>query len=484
LTDITHGDSQLSNVPAGFRRQVRLAPAPSVVHHIGWFDMALICLFMIGLYTVFTIQLSAKVPFPSAPAGVAGMILLWRRRNQITTAGFTGFLVVMALYVASVLSATDIRFLPRRVNGLIQLTYSIVIGYALFLTVIQASRRQIARLFLVLSLVIVAGCLLEQYAGFQPVSDAVRKVLYSKGMYANDARDLLLYNRVRPKFFASEPSVVSLCYTLFTFVWMVVSPWRWKLVVYVALFGIGLLAIPGPTLLLMLLLILPYMLFLASRKAGRLDFRRLLVVACIATVFAIAFVLLAPVLFPARLAEIAAGNDPSFFYRVQGPAIAAFRIFDLYPVAGAGLTGDPFIENEVTNVYVRSPSYSAGWAVVSPATELIINYFWLHWVYLGLVWGSIMIVAVMVWLRQLGVPSAAFCFVVWAIMGQAGGAYVGPCCWAVLFLFGAAAILHQRADVPSNRAGAGARHSIGVKGQGYRPHAIKSQPQSVGVEHE
>ena len=66
------------------------------MHHIGSFDMALICLFMVGLYTGFTIQLSDKVPFPSVFAGVASMILLWRRRNQITTAGFAGFLVVMA----------------------------------------------------------------------------------------------------------------------------------------------------------------------------------------------------------------------------------------------------------------------------------------------------------------------------------------------------------------------------------------------------
>ena len=46
---------------------------------------------------------------------------------------------------------------------------------------------------------------------------------------------------------------------------MVVSPWRWKLVAYVGLVGLGLFAMPGPTLLLMLVLILPYMLFLASR---------------------------------------------------------------------------------------------------------------------------------------------------------------------------------------------------------------------------
>jgi hypothetical protein len=433
------------------------------VHHIGWFDMALICLFMIGLYTNFTIQVSAKVPFPSVVAGVAGMIMLWRRRNQITSAAFAGFITVVALYIASILSATDIRFLPRRMNGLIQITYSLIIAYALFLTVIQASRQQIARLFLVFSLVIVVGCLLEQYTGLKSISDAARKVLYSQGLYDADLRDVFLYNRVRPKFFASEPSVVTLCFTLFTFVWMVVSPWRWKLVLYIGLVGLGLVAMPGPTLLLMLLLVLPYMLFLASRKAGRLDFGRLLIVACLATAFAGPLVMLAKSMFSARFAEIAAGNDPSFFYRVQGPALAGLDVMAHYPFAGAGLSGDPFIENEVTNVYLRSPYYSAGWKVVSPATELVVNYFWLHWIFLGLVWGLIMIAALTVWLRALGVPSIAFCWLVWAIIGQAAGAYVGPLCWTVFFLAGAAAILNQRANLPyerGGRAGARTRQSI------------------------
>jgi hypothetical protein len=56
--------------------------------------------------------------------------------------------------------------------------------------VTQASRRQIASLFLTFSLVILVGCLLENYAGLRPVSDAVRNVLYSKGIYENDLRDV------------------------------------------------------------------------------------------------------------------------------------------------------------------------------------------------------------------------------------------------------------------------------------------------------
>lgn len=426
-------------------------PSSAAKHRIGAFDVALICLFLVGIYTNYTIMVSEKVPLPSAPSGVAGLILLWRRRDLITPRALAGFLIVLSLFLISILCASKLSWLPRRTNGLIQLTYSITIGYGLFLTVTQASRRQIAGLFLGFALVILAGCLLEMYGGLRPISDAVRKVLYSKGYYENDLRDLLFYGRARPKFFASEPASVTFCYTLFCFLWLVVSTWRWKLVAYVGLVAAGLSAMPGPTLLLMLLLILPYLLFLDSRRNGRLDVGRFLVVALAAIVFLGAFFVLAQTVFPHRLESVTSGNDPSFFYRVQGPALAGIDIMTRYPFAGAGVTGEPFIEQEITSLYIRSRYYSAGWQIVSPATELVINYFWLHWIYLGAVWGLIIMAVVTVWLRVLGVPSPAFCWVVWAILGQASGAYVGPTCWAVLFLAGAAAILHQRAATAAPR---------------------------------
>ena len=210
---------------AAERQAVAAAGRVRAPAHLDWLDCALICLFLLGLYTNYTIQISAKVPFPSLPAGVAGMILLWRRREQIKPKAFAWLLGVVALYLFSILCATNISFLPRRTNGLIQLTYSLTIGYALFLTVTQASRRQIAGLFLSVSLIILIGCLLENYAGLRPVSDAVRKVLYTSGVYENDLRDVVFYHRVRPKFFASEPAGVTFCFVLFTFIWMVVGTW-------------------------------------------------------------------------------------------------------------------------------------------------------------------------------------------------------------------------------------------------------------------
>lgn len=110
--------------------------------------------------------------------------------------------------------------------------------------------------------------------------------------------------------------------------------------------------------------------------------------------------------------------------------------------------------------------YSSGWQIVSPSTELLINYFWLHWIYLGFVRGVIMIAVLTAWLRVLGVPSPAFCWTAWAILGQASGAYVGSTCWAVLFLAAAGAVLHERQEsVGRNRTWTVAPHpTVGLQG--------------------
>lgn len=411
-------------------------------------DVALICGFLIGLYTHYTIQISSSIPFPSAPAGVAGVLMLWRQRHRVTPLALATFCGLIFLYLLSILSATNLLFLGRRFNGLTQLTYSVVIGYGLFLTLSAVSRRQLATIFLCFSLVILAGCLLEDFTGLRAVSDRAREILYSSGIYDADSRDQLLYGRIRPKFFASEPASVTFTYALFTFIWMVLSQWRGKHIAYLVLIGLGTFAMPGPTLLLMILLLLPYALFIAGRRAGpggsRLDLAHILKVACLAAILFGAFTIMAHSVFSERMKEVASGNDASFFYRVRGPALATRYVFEHLPIAGAGLTGEPYIERDISNEYLRSPAYSRDWPIVSPATELVINFFFLHWIYLGLVWGLIMFAAVTLWLRVIGIQSVAFCWLVWATLGQASGAYVGPLTWAVLYLAGAAAVAQRK----------------------------------------
>lgn len=417
----------------------RPSPAESRLSAV---DMVLLVVFMLGIYTGYTIQITARIPFPSAPSGVAGMFLLWRRRNDIVPAHLAALLLVIVLYVGSILSATDIAHLGKRFTGLIQITYSLVIGYALFLTILRARREQIAHLFLGFCIVIFVGCLLEDYAGLRPTSDAVRHAIYkSVDIYDADLRDELLYGRIRPKLFTSEPSAVTFAYTLFSFAWLMVTRTRWAPAKYLAMMALGIFAMPGPTLLLMIPLLVPYQLLRA--RSWSPAFVRMGLLAVFASVVVVVFYWLGHTVFSARMHEIANGDDPSFFYRVTGPALVARNVIEHYPFAGAGLTGEQFIANEVANVYMRSAAFSSAWDISNTASVLT-NYFWLHWIYLGLVWGTLVIAGLSLWLKVLGVPSVPFCWMVWFGLGQASGAYVGPKTWTVLLLSAGCAILADR----------------------------------------
>lgn len=418
-------------------------------------DMVLLLALTIGIYTHLSFQITPAIPFPSALAGMAGLVLLWRRRDRVSSSGLAAFFAVILVYLGASFLAPDPAFLAKRSTGLLQLTYSLAASYGLLLTMAIADARQISRLYLWFCLVIAVGCLLETYGGLRPFSDAVRHRIYSTGVYNADIRDMLLYGKVRPKFFASEPAAVTFTYSICGFVWLATSEWRWKLLGYGALVGLGMIAMPGPTLLLMLLLLMPYEFSLAGTGDGASARTLGLVKFCVFSMLLIAgAAYLGSTVYAERLSHLARGDDPSFFYRVIGPALAAQYVIGHYPIAGTGLTGEGVAYQGILDAFAQSSAFSPAWDMGSSADSLS-NYFWLHWINLGLVCGLLAIGVLSIWLRTAGVGHLAFCWLVWAIMGQASGAYVGPATWVVLAWAGGCSILHKR------RLGAGSAENIG-----------------------
>lgn len=415
-------------------------------------DIALVVLFLLGLYLGVSLPITATIPLTCAPSGAAGMFMLWRRRDQIQPSHLAGLLLVILLYVGSILSASDLTFLNKRFTGLLQLTYSLVIGYALFLTLIRADRGQIAAILLGFCLAIIAGCMLETWGGLRALSDKVRGLIYDSGVvYDSDLRDEILYGRIRPKLFTSEPSAVTFAYTHYCSVWLVLSPWRWKYLVYAVLLGLALVVLPGPTLMLMLLLAIPYFLFLAG-GARRGSPSRLIGAAALSAVILLVAVVAGQALFAERINELQTGRDASFFYRFTGPMLVAFDMFRHHPWAGSGLTGEPYIADRVLNVYMNSASFQSAWRIPKVG-DVLTNYFWLHWIYLGAVWGTITLAGISLWLRLIGAASVLYCWSIWLILGQASGSYVGPKTWAVLMIAAASSILVARstAEEPVGR---------------------------------
>jgi hypothetical protein len=411
-------------------------------------DTILLVLFMLGIYLGIEIRLSSSVPIPNVVAGTAGMLLVLKQLERFNERHVWAILLVLLLYLASICAASDYAFLSKRFTGLLQLTYSFVICYAVFVTILLYDRVRLARIFLILSLAILVGCALENYvAAFRDLSDWFRNHVYSFGLYESDARDQVLYGRIRPKLFTSEPSAVTFGFTLFAFAWYVLSLRRGKLFLYGAMFAVAFYLMRGPTLVLGLALVPAYEIFLAARmqRDGRTVFNpaRICATAMLMIALAGTGVYLSRTLYAERIDAIQSGADPSFFARIVAPPIVARMTVERYPIAGAGLTGEPFIADTLRQVYAQSPDLANDWDFGN-AIHALANYFWSQWIYLGAVWGVILLIALSFLLRELGAASIAFCWIVWSVFGQASGAYVSPKTWTVFFLGCALSILHER----------------------------------------
>jgi len=436
------------------------------------FDYFLLVVLLVGIYLGFDLHVSRHIPIPSPPAGVAAVFLLCRRRDRIEPNHIVALFLVLSVYLTSILFAPNLAFLGKRTTGFLQLTYSLIVAYALFLTMVAAEARVLARVLFGFCVAILVGAFLEDYLGFGAISDAVRLRIFDYGIYDADRRDILMYGRIRPKLFTSEPSALTFIFTLLAFTWLMASSWRGKIFWYLGMMATGLVLMPGPTLLFMAVLLLLY-LFFARFRSGLANDRlmRVVGVSLAAVVLLPALFTIGSSLFANRLALINSGADTSFFFREVEPVEIAGVVAHRYPVFGIGLTDEQLIAERIEAFYQASPAYSAeidfGIGNVQ-TTHNLTNYFWLHWIYLGLVWGGLAILALSLWLRLLGTPSVLFCLLVWAVMGQTVGDYVGPRTWAVMAMAAAGMIL-QRRTVAAPQS----ERRVSIRSLPQRPHPVE-----------
>ncbi len=438
-------------------------------------DYALVVALLVGIYLEISVMLSPTVPVPSVIAGGAGVLLIWRRRDEFTARQLAAFLGIVLVLAVACLCAPDWRHLGKRMTGLIQMTYSLVIAFGFLLTLERADRRVLARIFMAMCVVVLLGAQLESFSWMREISDSARQVFYRSGIYESDLRDLIFYGKVRPKFFTSEPSAVTFSVALLSLGWFLATDNRYRLAIFAALTAASLVVIPGPTTLIAALAAGAAYVLLPERD-GSSNLSRRVIVALGALVALIMLASVGSALFAERLDAIAQGRDPSFFYRVVGPALVAGRVLVEHSVTGIGLTSEEFGGDLAMNVFVQSPNFSTAWRFTK-FSEVLTNYFWLHWIYLGGLFGALTMVAISIWLRALGVRALLYCWLAWALFGQASGAYVGPKTWIVLATVAALSMparqLH-RAD-SGQRIAVPIRTGIGVPAAAMMAHGRSSR---------
>lgn len=412
-------------------------------------DAVLCLVYLAGIYLGVAVSLPGGVPLPAVLAGLAGLLLAFKHAPELPQKQVLPGIAVLVVAALSILCAEDLSLLPERFKGFVQFSYSLVIAYAFYLALRNLPRAWLTRVFLVLVAIVLAGSVLEVVLpAFKAASDQFRGAVFEAGVYDADRRDIALYGRVRPKLFTQEPSYLTFNYTLFAFCWYALSRVPGKAFLYIAMLAAGYFVMRGPTLLLGIALVPVYEVFLNSRLAGeggsRLDGWRALIAAGLAGFVAILGLVLGWEAFALRIESILAGRDPSFFARIVAPAIVAIETISQHPLAGVGLTGWEALDAKVAQLYATTDMLSLD-VQFDGASHSLTNYFWGLWIFLGLFWGTAMVLALTWLLRSLGVPSLAFCWLVWIGFGHAAGSFVGPRTWAVMMLAAVVSVIHARA---------------------------------------
>ena len=79
----------------------------------------------------------------------------------------------------------------------------------------------------------------------------------------------------------------------------------------------------------------------------------------------------------------------------------------------------------------------------------ITSVFWLHWIFFGLVGGSLALLAIVKLMRCLGGGSLMFPAIVILGFSHTMGAYVGPRYWSIFFIVLAATYLARQPPTPT-----------------------------------
>ena len=352
----------------------------------------LVLLFLLGVYLGVAVKLPGGIPVPDVIAGLAGCLLLLTKVRHMDERHLIAIFGVLVLYAVTVLAAPDYRYLIERFKGFIQLSYSVLIGYAFFLVATRYRRSRLARIFLVFSILILIGCALENYtpprasattsAAGHSTRACIPPISVTSCSMDASGRSCSPPSRRSSRSCSRCSASRGMCLRAAARKFSCSSAWSPP----------ATSLIRGPSLLLGVALVPAYELLLASRRGpadnAHLDFGRAAGAIALAVIIVGAAIPLVHALYANRLEAIFSGEDPSFFSRVIAPPLVAFKVIATHPIAGAGLTGWEFIDVPTHQVYATAPWFSSNYRFGGAALS-ITNFFWLHWIFLGLFWGGI-----------------------------------------------------------------------------------------------
>ncbi|MCC6142628.1 MAG: hypothetical protein IT368_02365, partial [Candidatus Hydrogenedentes bacterium] len=176
--------------------------------------LLLIPLLFLAFYMPLRLPLIGEWFVPNAPALLLGLLAMSSALPKIQRLGLWVGIVASYCLVNMLFAHTEVTAPIERIKSSFQLIYfvglTIVIGNSGAL-VDQKVRKHFGYLLIALGVTMLIGAFFESGSALGVISDRFRSWLYAGGsLYMNDSRDMLISDSIRPKLFASEPSVAAM----------------------------------------------------------------------------------------------------------------------------------------------------------------------------------------------------------------------------------------------------------------------------------
>lgn len=395
--------------------------------------MALFVVYLIGAHLRLSIYSGGSLLLPMYPMLLSAAALTLLFINPLLNragASFALFAFFMALQ--PLLSTAPQSGLSL---GVAQFLVSVISALAVIHALSTLDPLRLRRLLIIFWYVLVALALIENI-GLKPVFDQVREALYAgsgRFVYFAEARDLVLYGRVRATVFASEPSFLADSLSGLMLMIFFLDPRRGSLASWGRL---------GAMVMVCFALSPSFKMVFYLVAAGVWQFWPQRLSGILALVFAVVILGALSLVFFAPLAAVfmdTAGahlESGSFYGRIAVAPEVGFGALRDYPLFGYGIGNDEGVYPVVAQAWQDSGAFFLfPWYQELPATDLMSNGFWWQWIFLGLLGVPLLVLLLMRLLRLLGVRlpfrTILCCWIVW----YAGFAFVDPHSWYVVVIF-------------------------------------------------
>lgn len=391
--------------------------------------------FIFLLFTFYTetpLFLSPTLSIPGFMTVLASpfvAILCWKsvKRSDLRFIGqAAGILLLSAVF-----SPGSEHIWQKLQGGVLQTTFSLVMGVLLVKTMDHLEPETVSRILAAIVAVLVVGTALELLGILSDPSDRFRQAFFSQsdyGVYEAESRDTDLAGFTRPKFFTSEPSLLAIGFFVFANSRLLLSCSYRHFLVTSLLTCAMIVMTASPVLLISVPVSVAIL--LSHTKSIRMAVAAIVVIAIITALFSVtdtAGLLLRR--FDESLDNAVELDLTSENLRIVFPFLTTLDVLGASPLFGVGISGKDVI-----------PHFSR----LSFNYSLINNNLAGLFIFLGLGGATLFIYVFRRYLKKLGISNRGLLLIIFLGFSQMMGAFQSPRVWGYAFLFIGVARLQAR----------------------------------------